>query len=76
MTSSVEEITVTCPDCGHVYKDWYRGSINLALDDFDADYLEQASTTTCPMCPMCGVKHDLGTLFARRDEDGNTIFEM
>ena len=47
MTMPVEEITVTCPDCGHVYKDWYRGSINLALDDFDADYLEQASTTTC-----------------------------
>ncbi len=73
MTMPVEEITVTCPDCGHVYKDWYRGSINLALDDFDADYLEQASTTTCP---ECGVKHDLGTLFVRRDDDGNTIFEM
>ena len=73
MTSPPEEITVTCPDCKHVYKDWYRPSINLALDDFDADYLEQASTTTCP---ACGVKHDLGTLVVRRDDDGNTVFEM
>ena len=73
MTSPVEEITVTCPDCGRVYRDWYRASINLALDDFDADYLEQASTTTCP---ACGAKRDLATLIVRRDDDGNTIFEM
>ena len=73
MTSSVEEITVTCPDCGHVYKGWYRASINMALDDFDVDYLKQATTTTCP---ACGVIHDLGTLIVRRDDDGNTIFEM
>ena len=50
----------------------YR-SLSLALDDFDADYLEQASTTTCP---ACGVKHDLGTLVVRRDDHGNTVFEM
>ena len=29
MTSPPEEITVTCPDCKRVYKDWYRPSINL-----------------------------------------------
>ena len=40
---------------------------------FDADYVEQASTTTCP---ACGAKRDLATLIARRDDDGNTIFEM
>jgi predicted RNA-binding Zn-ribbon protein involved in translation (DUF1610 family) len=73
MTSPVEEIMVTCPDCGHVYRDWYRASINLALDDFDADHLEQASTTTCP---GCGEKRDLAMLTVRRDDDGNTIFEM
>ena len=73
MTSPVEEITVTCPDCGHVYRDWYRASIDVALDDFDADYLERASTTTCP---ECGAKRDLATLMVRRDDDGNTIFEM
>jgi len=73
MTSPVEEITVTCPACGRVYRDWYRASINLTLDDFDADYLEQASTTTCP---GCGAKRDLATLTVRRDDDGNTIFEV
>ena len=62
MSTPPEEITITCPDCGHVYKDWYRASINLALDDFGANYLEQASTTTCP---VCRVTHDLGTLVVR-----------
>ena len=73
MTSPPREITVTCPDCGHIYEDWYRPSINLSLDDFDDDYLEEATTTTCP---ECGVKYDLGTLFARRGGDGGTILEM
>lgn len=44
----------------------------MALDDFDDDYLEQASTTTCP---RCGVERDLATLIVRRDDDENTIFE-
>ena len=35
MSTPPEEITITCPDCGHVYKYWYRASINLALDDFE-----------------------------------------
>ena len=57
MTSPPREIEVTCPDCGHVYLDWYRPSINLSLDSFDDAYLEEASTTTYP---ECGVKYDLG----------------
>ena len=73
MTSPVEESAVTCPDRGHVYRDWYRASIDLALDDFDADYLEPASTTTSP---GCGAKRDFATLTVRRDDDENTIFEM
>ena len=73
MTSPPTEISVTCPDCGHGYRDWYRPSINLTLDDFDDDYLEQASTTTCP---KCGVKHDLDVLMAQLDDDGNAVFEM
>ena len=72
MTSPVERITVECPDCRHVYEDWYRASINLALDDFDDDYLERASTTTCP---SCGAKYAFGTLFARRDDDGSMTIE-
>lgn len=50
MTSPVEEVTVRCPGCGHVYRDWFRASVNLALDDFDDDYLRQCSTATCPRC--------------------------
>ncbi len=73
MTSPVEEIEVTCPDCGHSYHDWYRPSINLSLDDFDDEYLEEATTTTCP---ECRVKYDLGTLCVRRDGDGRTVFEV
>ena len=37
MTSPPREITVTCPDCGHIYEDWYRPSINLSLDSFVDD---------------------------------------
>ena len=71
MTSPVAEIAVTCPDCGRVYRDWQRASIDLALDDFDDD-LEQASTTTRP---ACGVNRDPSTLVVRRGDDGNTILE-
>ena len=50
MTSPIEDITVQCPKCGHLYKDWFRGSVNLDLDDFDEDYLDQCSSATCPEC--------------------------
>ena len=50
MTSPPEEITVECPKCGHVYQDWFRGSVNLDLDDFDEEYLDQCSSATCPEC--------------------------
>lgn len=65
MTLPPAPIEVTCPDCGHRYVDWYRPSINLSLDESDDDYLEEASTTTCP---KCGSKYDLGTLFAGRGD--------
>lgn len=61
MTSPPREIEVTCPDCGHFCLDWYRLSINLSLDDLDDECLEEATTTTCP---GCGVKYDVGVLFA------------
>lgn len=66
MTTPPKEVTFTCPDCEHVFEDWYRPSINLSLDDFDDEYLDQATTTR----PECGVKYDLGTLFARRGGEG------
>ena len=50
MTSPPTSIRVRCPKCGTSYEDWYRPSINLALDDFDEDYLRSASTATCPNC--------------------------
>ena len=43
MTSPPEEIEVECPECGQVYSDWYRQSVNLTLDDFDEEYLEHAT---------------------------------
>jgi len=50
MTSPPKDIQVTCPQCGHIYQDWYRPSINLNLDDFDDEYIERATTATCPLC--------------------------
>jgi len=43
------------------------------LDDFDDEYLEEATTTTCP---EYGVKYDMGTLLARRSGDGGTVVEV
>jgi hypothetical protein len=50
LTSPPEKITVECPQCGHRYEDWIRRSVNLDLDSFDSDYLENCSTATCPKC--------------------------
>lgn len=50
MTSPPKQIRVKCPHCGTVFKDWWRPSINLQLDDFDPDYLHEATTATCPEC--------------------------
>ena len=60
MTSPVQQIKVECPACSTVYDDWFRASVNLDLDpQMDEEYLEQASTATCP---SCGHTVDLGTL--------------
>lgn len=50
MTSPIKTIDVLCPQCGHLYQDWFRGSVNLDLDDFDDEYLEECSTAICPEC--------------------------
>ncbi len=50
MTSRVEDIIVLCPSCGIEYPDWTRSSINLMIDDFDEDYIDQATSSTCPEC--------------------------
>lgn len=54
MTSPPEQVTVRCPNCSHVYRDWRRASINLDLDPVttaeDEDYVRQATTAMCPEC--------------------------
>ena len=57
MTSPPEKITVYCSSCGKDYEDWYRASINLELDDFDDEYLEEATSSKCKHCGHV-VKHD------------------
>jgi hypothetical protein len=60
MTSPISDIRVQCPACGTEYEDWYRASINRDLDpEMDDDYIDEASTATCP---ACGHRVDLGTL--------------
>jgi hypothetical protein len=59
VTSPPQEITVQCPQCGQIYKDWWRPSINLSLGErFSDEYLEEASTSTCPTCHY-KVRHSL-----------------
>jgi hypothetical protein len=50
MTSPVETITVCCPHCHLFYEDWWRPSINHSLDNFSEQYLDEASSATCPRC--------------------------
>ncbi len=64
MTSPPEDIIVECPDCGLVYEDWYRPSLNLDLDDFDEEYVREASTATCPSCHRLV---EIGTLIVQDD---------
>jgi hypothetical protein len=52
MTSPPENIRVKCPKWGKVYKDWYRESINLILDDFDDDYLDEYSSVYVPIADI------------------------
>ncbi len=65
MTSPIKQIRVECPECGKVYDDWYRGSVNLSIDpDFDDAYLRECSTATCP---ACGHVVELGSLVVNGD---------
>ena len=50
MTMPPEQITVTCPKCGRLYDTWWRPSMNLALDRFSEQYIEEMSTAICPDC--------------------------
>ena len=61
MTSPCKLISITCPGCGATYTDSYRPSINLTLDDFDDDYLDEVTSSTCPHCNY-KVRHNVLTV--------------
>jgi hypothetical protein len=50
MTSPPQRIRVVCPGCGREYDDWWRPSVNLDLEHFDEEYLEQCRSACCPHC--------------------------
>jgi len=50
MTMPPEDVIVQCPQCDRTYEDWYRGPVNLDLDDFDDEYLDKCSSAVCPHC--------------------------
>jgi hypothetical protein len=58
MTTPPREVTVRCQRCGTVFQDWYRASVNLAVEGWDENdpdvqaYLEECSTATCPECGL------------------------
>jgi hypothetical protein len=66
MTSPPRQIKVSCPQCGHLYQDWCRDSINFDLDPEmdDEEYLDECSSSICPECKH---KVDLGTLKVEED---------
>lgn len=70
MTSPPELIVVKCPACGAYYQGSYRASLNFSLEDFDAEYLDRITSSTCPHCGY-KVSHDV--LIVR--EDGTWVLD-
>ncbi|MDZ7956372.1 MAG: ribosomal protein L7/L12 [Aulosira sp. DedQUE10] len=68
MTSPSTEITVECPQCGQYYDAWYRASLNFQLENFDDEYIERISTSTCP---HCSCKASLGVLIVSKAGEFN-----
>lgn len=50
MSSPIEDVVIKCPQCDKQYKDWWRPSVNLDLDDFDDAYLAECCSAVCPHC--------------------------
>lgn len=65
MTMPPRKVRVTCPECGAVYEDWYRPSINLALEPWRTDEEVEKMATVC--CPRCGLKLWLASVVVERD---------
>jgi hypothetical protein len=64
MTSPPKQIEIECPNCHHRFKTWYRASMNLSLDPFTDDDVEENETKTCPWCKA---KILLDTLVVEKD---------
>jgi hypothetical protein len=64
MSSPIEIINVLCPGCGHRYDAPFRASMNLRLDNFDAEYIKKMSTG---VCTKCGLEVPLGSLIVQPD---------
>jgi len=71
MTSPARRITIECQKCHQEYEDWYRPSVNVALDPADPTPPEQARTSTCP---SCGFTFQHGVMLVR-EEAGVWIVE-
>ena len=59
MTSPIEQIEIRCPKCGTDYKDWYRASINLMLDDLNEEYLPRRGLICASMAGAAAWIHVL-----------------
>ncbi len=70
MTMPCEEISVKCQNCGYVFNDFIRGSINLTLDNFDDEYIDRCMYATCPEC-----KHRMKKSLLIVDKEGVFHFE-
>jgi len=64
MTPPPEKITIQCPNCGKRYQDWIRPSEHHSHENFDAQYLEDYSFATCP---VCGFQVSIHTLVLTKD---------
>lgn len=71
MTLSARRVTIECQRCHEEYEDWYRSSVNVAIDPADETSPEQARTTTCPSCGFT-IQH--GVMLVR-EEAGVWIVE-
>jgi excinuclease ABC A subunit len=50
MSPPIESVEVRCPRCSKVCETWRRRSMNLDLDVFTDDYVEEMSSGRCPAC--------------------------
>lgn len=64
MTSPIEEILIECPQCHTQFKAWRSPSINLQLDNFSEQCIDQMSSAVCPECKQ---KISLDCLVVEKD---------